>query len=175
MKKRSKLLYVIGILSCLLSVVGLISSGQVSFYVGIPLFLVFAAMGYISIMFVIQAEKNTKTILCDFVDLLDSLTDKTILADDYKKESDAYRLNFCKMRKKAKMYKEGYNSLLDVINALIDENIKLRMDNYKPSTGTKNETIGYQCLHCGRIFKIKARHKCNGTYRKRGLSFKEIG
>lgn len=175
MKKRSKLLYIVGVVFCAVSIMALIISGELSIHVGVPIIIIIAAIGIVSIMFATQAETNTKVTLCDFVDLLDSLTDKTILADDYKKESDAYRLNFCKMRKKAKMYKEGYNSLIDVINALIDENIKLRMDNYKPSTGTKNETIGYQCLHCGRIFKIKARHKCNGTYRKRGFSFKEIG
>lgn len=175
MKKTVKVWYFIGVAFCAASIIALIVSGELSIHVGVPIIIIIAAIGFISIMFVIQAETNAKVILCDFVDLLDSLTDKTILADDYKKTAYAYRLNFCKMRKKAKMYKDGYNSLIDVINSLIDEDIKLRMDNYKPSTGTKNETIGYQCLHCGRIFKIKARHKCNGTYRKRGLSFKEIG
>ena len=165
MKKRSKLLYIVGVVFCAVSIIALIVSGELSIHVGLPIVIIIAAIGFISIMSVIQAETNAKVILCDFVDLLASLTDKTILADDYKKTADAYRLNFCKMRKKAKAYKEGYNSLIDVINALIDENIKLRMDNYKPSTGTKNETIGCKCVNCGRIFKVA--HKCNGTYKKR--------
>jgi len=35
----------------------------------------------------------------------------------------------------------------------------------------KSEIIGYRCGHCGRTFKQKVPHKCNGMYRKKNMNF----